>query len=93
MELNGWSSHRTKMASDSLFGMASQLLGADLNVAAGAGQCSASATASNSAHALLTKYGFDGKSSSSQLKVTPADAAKASNLATTLANYNNDKLC
>jgi len=83
----------TKMASDPLFNMASQLLGADLNVAAGAGQCSASATAINSAHALLAKYGFDGKSSSSQLKVTAADAAAANNLATTLASYNNDKLC
>ena len=83
----------TKMASDPLFSMASQLLGADLNVAAGAGQCSASATAINSAHALLTKYGFDGKSSSSQLKVTAADATTANNLATTLASYNNDKLC
>ncbi len=83
----------TKMASDPLFSMAAQLLGADLNVAAGAGQCSASATAINSAHALLAKYGFDGTSSSSQLKVTAADATTANNLATTLASYNNDKLC
>jgi hypothetical protein len=83
----------TKMASDPLFNMAAQLLGADLNVAVGAGQCPASATAINSAHALLAKYGFDGKSSSSELKVTAADATMANNLATTLASYNNDKLC
>ena len=83
----------TKMSSDPLFNMASQLLGADLNAAAGTGQCSASATAINTAHALLTKYGFDGKSSASQLKVTSADATTANTLATTLANYNNDRLC
>jgi hypothetical protein len=83
----------TKMPSDPLFNMASQLLAADLNLAAGAGQCPASATAINSAHALLAKYGFDGKSSSSQLKVTSADATTANNLATTLASYNSDKLC
>ncbi len=62
-------------------------------ISGGAGQCPASAAAINSAHALLAEYGFDGKSSSSQLKVTPADATTANNLATTLANYNNDKLC
>jgi len=40
----------TRMAGDPLFNLASQLLGADLNVA-GAGQCPASAAAINNAYA------------------------------------------
>jgi plastocyanin len=84
---------KTKMASDPLFNLAAQLLAADLNVGAGAGQCSASATAINQAHVLLAKYGFDGLSSSSKLKVTPADATLANNLATSLDKYNNNQLC
>jgi hypothetical protein len=84
---------KTKMSSDPLFNMAAQLLAADMNVGAGAGQCPASASAINQAHALLTKYGFDGLKSSKTLGVTPADATLANNLATTLDKYNNNKLC
>jgi hypothetical protein len=84
---------KTKMASDPLFNMTAQLLAADLNAGAGAGQCSSSATAINQGHALLTKYGFDGLSSSTKLKITTTDITLANNLATTLNNYNNNKLC
>jgi hypothetical protein len=80
-----------KMASDPLFNMAAQLLAADLNVGAGAGQCAASASAINQAHALLTKYNFDGNGYSP--KLTTADANLANSLATTLDKYNNNKLC
>lgn len=80
-----------KMSSDPLFNMAAQLLAADLNVGAGAGQCAASASAINQAHALLTKYNFDGNGYSP--KLTAADANLANSLATTLDKYNNDKLC
>jgi hypothetical protein len=84
---------KKKMASDPLFNMAAQLLGADLNVGAGAGQCSASTSVINQAHALLTKYGFNGLSSSSTLKVTAADATLANSLATSLDKYNSNTLC
>ncbi len=81
-----------KMSSDPLFNMAAQLLAADLNVGSGAGQCAASATAINQAHALLTKYNFDGNGYSP--KLTTADANLANSLATTLDKYNNNnKLC
>jgi hypothetical protein len=80
-----------KMASDPLFNMAAQLLAADLNVGSGAGQCAASASAINQAHALLTKYKFDGNGYTP--KLTPADANLANSLATSLDKYNNNKLC
>jgi hypothetical protein len=80
-----------KMASDPLFNMAAQLLGADLNVASGAGSCASSANAINQAHALLTKYNFDGNTYSP--KLTSQDTTLANNLATTLANYNQNQLC
>jgi hypothetical protein len=80
-----------KMSSDPLFNMAAQLLAADLNVGAGAGNCAASATAINQAHALLSKYKFDGNGYTP--KLTAADTTLANNLATTLDKYNNNKLC
>jgi hypothetical protein len=80
-----------KMASDPLFNMAAQLLAADLNLGAGAGQCAASATAVNQGHALLAKYKFDGNGYTP--KLTSADATLANSLGTTLDKYNNNKLC
>jgi hypothetical protein len=80
-----------KMASDPLFNMAAQLLAADLNVGSGAGQCAASASAINQAHALLTTYKFDGNGYTP--KLSTADANLANSLATTLDKYNNNKLC
>jgi hypothetical protein len=75
--------------------MAAQLLAADLNVAAGAGNCAASATAINQAHTLLTKYSFNGSSSGLGYtpKLTSADTTLANNLATQLDKYNQNKLC
>ena len=70
---------------------AAQLLAADLNVGAGSGQCAASATAINQAHALLTKYKFDGNGYTP--KLTSADTTLANNVATSLDKYNNNKLC
>jgi len=80
-----------KMSSDPLFNMAAQLLAADLNVIAGSGQCIAAVSAINQAHALLTKYNFDGNTYSP--KLTTADANLANSLATSLDKYNNNKLC
>ena len=80
-----------KMSSDPLFNMAAQLLAADLNLGAGAGQCAASATAINQAHTLLSTYKFDGNGYTP--KLTTADANLANSLATTLDKYNNNKLC
>jgi hypothetical protein len=82
---------KKKMASDPLFNMAAQLLAADLNVAAGAGVCSSAVTAINAAHALLTKYHFNGLTYSP--KLTTADANLANSLGTTLDRYNNSLLC
>ena len=80
-----------KMSSDPLFNMAAQLLAADLNAGAGSGQCVAATTAINQAHALLTKYSFDGNGYTP--KLTTADANLANSLGTTLDRYNNNKLC
>jgi hypothetical protein len=82
---------KKKMSSDPLFNMAAQLLGADLNVAAGAGVCPAAVTAINSGHALLAKYNFNGLTYSPNL--TSADATLANSLATSLDKYNSDTLC
>jgi hypothetical protein len=82
---------KKKMSSDPLFNMAAQLLSADLNVVSGAGTCAASTSAITQAHALLSKYKFDGNTYTP--KLTTADANLANSLATTLDKYNNNKLC
>jgi hypothetical protein len=82
---------KKKMASDPLFNMTAQLLGADLNVAAGAGTCAAAVSAINQAHALLVQYSFNGLGYSP--KLTTSDANLANQLATTLDKYNNNLLC
>lgn len=76
-------------ASDPLFNMAAQLVGAELNLVAGAYTCPAVVSAINQANALLTKYGFNGTAYTGNLKA--ADATLANNLATRLDNYNNDR--
>ena len=82
---------KTKKASDPLFNMAAQLLAAKLNVTAGAGTCPTAVTAINDAQALLVQHHWNGLTYSPAL--TPADAAKANSLNTTLDQYNNGLLC
>ncbi|BAK77906.1 hypothetical protein NH8B_3133 [Pseudogulbenkiania sp. NH8B] len=77
-----------KMASNPLYGLAAQLLAAELNVTAGAAICPAVSSAITQANALLVKYGFNGTGSYSNL--TKADATTANNLASKLDAYNNN---
>jgi hypothetical protein len=77
-----------QMSSDPGYNLAAQLLGADLNVAAGAGQSTCSMQNIASAHDLLSKVGFNGTSAT---KMTSAQAAKANALATQIDNYNNNR--
>jgi len=81
----------TKMASDPLFNMAAQLLGADLNLQAGAAACASAVSVINQAQALLLKYLFDGNGYSP--RVTSTDAMLASQLAANLETYNNNLFC
>ena len=78
----------TKMASDPLFNMAAQLVGAQLNYFAGAGKNGVTTINIQRAVLLLGKYGFDGNTYSP--KLSSADASTANCLATQLNNYNND---
>ncbi|HEY2939866.1 MAG TPA: hypothetical protein VGJ27_08640 [Gaiellaceae bacterium] len=78
-----------KSASDPLFNMTAQLVGAELNYAAGAGKNGSTTTNITSAVRLNGKYGFNGNTYSP--KLTSADATKANCLATQLDNYNNDR--
>jgi len=81
----------TKKASDPLFNMAAQLLGAYLNVAAGAGTCPAATSAMSQAQALLAKYHWNGLTYTGTLSAS--DKTLAGNLNTTLDRYNNGLLC
>lgn len=81
----------TKKASDPLFNMAAQLLGAELNVQAGAGTCAASTSAINQAQALLLKYNWNGQTYHPAL--TQSDKTLANQLNGTLDRYNNGLLC
>jgi putative Ig domain-containing protein/prealbumin domain-containing protein len=81
----------TKMASDPAFGTAAQLLGAILNVDAGAAMCNNHRTILNYADTLLAAHNFDGRAN-----YTPLSAAEASlmrYLGSELDNYNNNGLC
>ena len=80
---------KTKMASDPLFNMAAQLVGAQLNYFAGAGKNGPTTANIMSAVLLLGKYGFNGLTY--QPKLSSADTTKANCLATQLDNYNNDR--
>jgi len=78
-----------KQASDPLFNMAAQLVGAELNVAAGAGVCGPVVNAYGQANVLLGKYKFDGFSYTG--KLSAADSTLGNCLATWLDDYNNDR--
>jgi len=76
-----------KMASDPAFNLAAQLVAAELNYAAGAGQTPAATLAINQAVLLLGKYQFDG---TTHTAISAADATIMNALATVLDNYNNN---
>jgi hypothetical protein len=79
---------KTKKASDPLFNMAAQLVGAQLNYFAGAGKNGPATADIQRAVLLLGKYGFNGITYSP--KLTTADASTANCLQTQLNNYNNN---
>ena len=76
-----------KMASDPAFNLAAQLVAAELNYTAGAGQKPAVTLAINQAVLLLGKDSFNGSTHST---ISSADASTMNSLATTLDNYNNN---
>jgi hypothetical protein len=77
-------------ANNAAYNLASQLLAAELNVAAGAGTCGSATTAITQANALLTAIGFDGVHLPS---MTAAQKQQALALAAILDQYNNGLLC
>jgi hypothetical protein len=77
------------MASDPLFNMAAQLVGAQLNYFIGAGKNGPTTMNIQSAVLLLGKYSFNGDTYDP--KLIAADTTKANCLATQLDNYNNDR--
>lgn len=79
-----------KMASDLLFNMTAQLVGAQLNYFAGAGKNGPTTTNIMNAVLLDGKYQFNGNSYT-PTSLTAADKTKANCLATQLDNYNNDR--
>jgi hypothetical protein len=79
-----------KMASDSAFNLAAQLLAASLNVKAGALTCPNTISAINDAQALLSAVHFNGITHD---KLSAAQTSQANSLATTLDRYNNNLLC
>ncbi len=83
-----------KRASDAAYALAAQLLGAKLNVAAGAGTCPAATTAITQAQTLLANASFTGTGQYWKGgKNAAADRATALSLAGTLDQYNNGTLC
>jgi len=77
-----------KMSSDPIFNMVAQLVAADLNVLAGAGQSVNAMNARACAHALLVAINFNGNTYNKPL--TAAQTAQANCLATQLDRYNNN---
>jgi len=81
-------------ASDAAYNLAAQLLGAQLNVGAGAGVCPAATTAIAQAQALLDAANFNGTGTYWKGgKNADANRALALSLANTLDQYNNGLLC
>jgi hypothetical protein len=76
-----------KASSDPAFNLAAQLIAAELNYAAGAGQSGPVTLAITQAVLLLGKYHFDG---STHTNISKADATTMNSLAKTLDNYNNN---
>jgi hypothetical protein len=88
---------KTKVASDPLSNMAAQLLGADLNIVAGAATCTALTDPVTGviaqAQALLLKYSWNGNGPPYTPALSSADAALANSLNTKLDAYNNNNFC
>jgi hypothetical protein len=83
-----------KRASDAAYALAAQLLGAKLNVAAGAGTCPAATTAIAQGQALLASAPFTGTGEYWKGgKNAAANRATALSLAGILDQYNNGTLC
>lgn len=78
-------------ASDAAYGLAAQLLAAELNVQNGAGACSAATTAIADAQDLLDDIDFTG--TGEFLKSNSSNRTAANALASTLDSYNNGNLC
>jgi hypothetical protein len=78
-----------KMASDAAYGMAAQLLAAELNLSAGAETCDEVVDAVNAGQNLLESIDFDGTGKYLKGK----KGADANALAFTLDTYNNGGLC
>ena len=81
---------KKKLASDPAFSLAAQLLGAKLNVVAGAGVCPAAEEAIEKAQSLLAAIKFNGLTHAT---MTSSQITQAHKLETTLNNYNNNLLC
>jgi hypothetical protein len=78
-----------KKASDPLFNMTAQLVGAQLNYFAGAGKNGPTTLNIQTAVLLAGKYQFNGLTYNP--KLTAADTTRTNCLATQLDNYNNDR--
>jgi len=94
--LNKSSLDGTKRASDAAYTLAAQLLAAELNYQAGAGQCQAATDAIADGQALLDLINYDATGSYLGPKVKGATAIlrqQALALAATLDAYNNNLLC
>jgi hypothetical protein len=81
-----------KMASDAAYGLAAQLLAAELNVSAGAKSCQPAFDAINAGLTLLADIKFTGKGAFLN-KSNTANYQLANSLAATLDRYNNGLLC
>jgi Prealbumin-like fold domain len=77
-----------KMASDPIFNMVAQLVAADLNLLAGAGQSVNAMNVRSCAHALLVTINFNGNTYNKPLSA--AQTTQANCLATQLDRYNNN---
>jgi hypothetical protein len=82
-----------KRASDAAYGMAAQLLAAELNLSAGAETCQAVIDAVAAAEQLLFDIEFDAFGAALNGKGSQVIAAEANALAYTLDEYNNGNLC
>jgi len=88
----GWNVLSTPASKYAENQLAAQLLGAELNVAAGANTCLAESAAISHANALLGGIGYAGPPSSKVSSQTPGHADFV-NTAATLNQYNNNQLC
>jgi len=82
-----------KNAGDAAYGLAAQLLAAELNFVAGAGSCTDVDIAANDAQLLLTDIGFDGTRNYLKGGRSGEDRDLANELAGILDAYNNNMFC